>query len=94
MVAEGQSVNEFEEDAVRPKSDIDAEELAEYEINIDAVRPKSDLDAEAFDENAKKNKKEKMEQQQQKKYSKLLRKSQYKMWRSEGLLTKEEYCQR
>ena len=42
-----------QKDAVRPKCDTDAEELAQNEINIDAVRPKRDLDAEAFDDDGK-----------------------------------------
>ena len=85
MDADETTGKEIENDAVRPRCDMDAEELY-------AVHPKSDLDAEAFDEDAKMGKKEKMEQQQQKRYSKLMR-SQYKMWRSEGLLKKEKYCQ-
>ena len=52
MVAEGQSVNEFEEDADCPKCDMDADEMAVNEIVKDAVFPKSDMDAEAFDEDA------------------------------------------
>ena len=51
MIAEGESVNEFEEDAVRPKCDVDTDETTGKEIENDAGRPKCDLDAEEMTDN-------------------------------------------
>ena len=84
--------NDIENDAVRPKGDMNAEKFAENEIKNDAVRPKSDLDAEAFDEDAKKKKQERGTEAAAAK-KQILEfdevNSQLKMWKLEGLLKKE-----
>ena len=51
MVAEGQSVNEFEEDAFRPMCDMDAEETNGKKVENDAVRPECDMDADDMNDN-------------------------------------------
>ena len=55
MEANETNGKEVEDDAVRPKCDIDAEEITDNKIEENAVRPKSDMDAEAFDEVAQNN---------------------------------------
>ena len=74
MEANETNGKEVENNAVRPKSDMDVDEMTDREIVVEnnAVRHKCDMDAEAFDEVAKKKTSMimKMEQQQQKNYLK------------------------
>ena len=74
--------------AVRPRCDIDAEEMTDNKIEENADRPKSDMDAEAFDEHAKNKHDNENDAAAVANIFKLMMKSRRKMWRLRYLLKK------